>query len=95
MNSLLVSSVRLTRAGHADLQRGMLGWVSFLLGLGGLIKVDGVGLHRGGDGRYALSFPERRGRHGRRFAVICPTTDAARRAIERQVFQALGLEGWE
>jgi DNA-binding cell septation regulator SpoVG len=90
MNVLSVSSVRLVRAHRDPVNSTLLGWVSFRLG--GEVKVDGVALHRSQAGRYSLAFPERTDRQGGRHAVICPITDSARRAIEQQVFAALGLE---
>ena len=45
------------------------------------------------DGRLALSFPERRDLAGGSHHYMRPLNDAARRAIEAQVFAALGLEG--
>jgi hypothetical protein len=43
-------------------------------------------------GHLALSFPVRHDSHGGQHAVVRPLDDAARRAIEAQVFVALHLE---
>jgi hypothetical protein len=80
-----VSAVEFRHAHHADQQRGLLGWASFVLD--DAVLVDGVALRRTRAGRLVLSFPDRR--HPR----LRPVDDEARRAIERQVFAALDAQG--
>ena len=73
-----------------DRETGLLGWVA--LEVDGLLVVDAVAVRRTRDGRLVLSFPERTDSQGRRHPLVRPLDDAARRAIERQVLAALGLE---
>ena len=54
--------------------------------------LDGITLRRTADGRFALSFPERTDRGGRRHAYIRPINDAARQQIERQVLKGLAAD---
>ena len=68
---------------------GLLGWIEF--SVAGL-RVEGVTLRRTADGRYALSFPERRLLRNHRRYYVRPLDDRARRHIERQVFSALHLD---
>jgi len=89
-NHLVVSHVRLTAAPDDAQERGLLGWISLVLN--DTIKLDGVTLRRTAGGRLALSFPARRDAGGRQHQYVRPLDDRARREIESQVFQALGLE---
>ena len=84
-----VTSVRLTRAPDPDQERGLLGWVYFVLD--GALALDGVALRRTRDGRRTLSFPSRRDREGRQHPYVRPLSAEARSAIEEQVLDALGL----
>jgi DNA-binding cell septation regulator SpoVG len=72
----------------AERQReGLPGW--FSITLNGALAVDGIALRRTRAGELALSFPERRDRAGNRHSVVRPISNEARRAIERQVLDAL------
>jgi DNA-binding cell septation regulator SpoVG len=71
------------RGSDADVRAGLLGFISVLYGA---VVIDGITVRRTEQGRLALSFPERRDRHGRRHSVVRPVDDAARRAIEAAVF---------
>ena len=84
-----VSSVRFVAASQADQTRGLLGFASFVLGP---VRIDGVTVRRTLDGRLALSFPVRHDAAGRAHAIVRPLDDAARRALEAQVFSALDLK---
>ena len=64
----------------------MLGFLS--LHYGDLI-VDGVTLRRKSDGGFALSWPARTDRGGRRHAYVRPADDRIRREIERVILGAL------
>jgi DNA-binding cell septation regulator SpoVG len=86
---LLVSEVRFTSASSDDIERGLLGWASFTVD--GNLRIDGVAVRRTLDGRLVLSFPSRRDGQGRRHAYVRPLDDDARRHVEHQVFEALGL----
>ena len=55
----------------------------------GRLVLGGIVLRRTADGRYALSFPTRTDRVGRRHSYVCPVDDDTRRAIEREVFGQL------
>ena len=85
-----ISNVHFTAAPPTDTERGLLGWVS--CSLNGNLRLDGLGLRRSVGGRHVLSFPARRDSQGRQRFFLRPLDDAARREIEHQVFQALGIE---
>ena len=71
-------------------RRGMRGWLTLRIDR---LVVDGVSLRESPNGALALSFPERRDSANRRHAVVRPQDDGTRRAIEEQVFSALGVKG--
>ena len=83
----VVTAVQFTPAGDAERQTGLLGWVTCVLG--DLLRLDGIAVRRTRVGRLALSFPRGRGKH----PPVRPSDDEARRAIERQIFDAIGLDG--
>ena len=87
---LRVTSVTFTDAPPDHVAKGLLGWVS--VEIDGALQIDGVTVRQTWDRRLALSFPERRSGSGRRYALVRPIGDAARRSIERQVFEMLDLE---
>ena len=74
-------------AGEQDVRKGLLGWIS--VEYGSLI-LDGITLRRTLDDRFALSFPSRSDRDGRRHAFVRPADDAARQQIERELLWQLG-----
>ena len=84
-----VRDVRYQAAPASDAHRGLLGFVSFRIGVG--LRVDGVTLRRSREGRLVLSFPARRDRRGAEHPYLRPINDSTREAIEGQVFAALGL----
>ena len=69
---------------------GLLGYVGLRLGD---LCLDGLTLRRTTYGELRLSYPARRDRSGRDHPLVRPVDDAARRVIEAQVFEALGLGG--
>lgn len=75
------------RASDDDIRTGLLGFIS--VEYGSLI-LDSIVLRRTTEGRYALSFPARTDRSGRRHAYVRPIDDDARRAIEREILWQLG-----
>ena len=83
------SEVRFTPGDPGDRASGLLGFVR--LNYGALV-LDGLVLRRTLDGRLTLSYPRRKGRGGAIHSIMRPIDDAARRAIEAAVFQALGLD---
>jgi len=86
-NRPFVTSVRLSPTIAADVERGLLGWLSF--DIDGTWHVDGVALRRTRSGRLALSFPARDGRGGFRRTFLRPTCDRARLEIERAVLATI------
>ncbi len=65
----------------------LLGFVSFRLGHA--VVVDGVAVHRSGDGAVRLAFPQRIDRAGGKHAIVRPFDQAARDAITAQVAAVL------
>ena len=84
-----ISAVRFSAAAGHDLASGLLGWASFTIC--GLLRVDGVTVRRTRAGRIALSWPERRDRAGIGHSIVRPINDGARRILEAQVLDALGI----
>lgn len=76
-------------ASISDRNRGLLGWL--VIEVDGLFRVEGTTLRRTRAGRLTLSFPVRHDSTGRQHSIVRPLDDTARHAIERQVFEALGL----
>lgn len=84
------SSIRLrswVRASDAEIRTGLLGYISVHYGS---FIIDGLVLRRTASGRTTLSFPARTDRSGRRHSYIRPEDDAARRAVEREIFSQIG-----
>ena len=90
---LRVADVRLVPANAEDQRTGLVGFVSATLN--GRLRLGGLALRRTAAGRCRLSFPVRDDGAGRRWALVRPIDDAARRDIEKQVFAAIGLEDLE
>lgn len=86
-----VSRVLLVQATPTEIERGLLGWVSF--DLDGVLRVDGVALRRRLDGKPTLSFPCRKGRAGDSHPYLRPLDAQTRAVLERLVFAALNLDG--
>jgi hypothetical protein len=82
------SNMHFTPASPADRERGLLGYVSVVLG--GLVVIDSICLRRTRDNRLTLSFPEREDGLGRRHPLVRPVDDDARRAIEAAIIAAIG-----
>jgi DNA-binding cell septation regulator SpoVG len=85
-----ITNVRFSAAAPELARGGLLGFISCVVN--GSFCVDGIALRRTRDGRRALSFPSRRDRRGREHPILVPIDDETRRAIECQVFEALGAE---
>lgn len=75
------------RGSDEDVRSGLLGFISVEFGPW---IFDGITLRRTAEGRFALSFPARTDRAGRRHAYIRPSDDTARREIESQILRQLG-----
>ena len=74
-------------ANETEIRSGLLGYVS--VRYGDLI-LDGLVLRKTADGRYAISFPARTDRAGRKHSYIRPVDNAAREVIERELLWQLG-----
>ena len=83
---MIAHDVRYVPAQPSDRASGLLGYVSFTVG--GL-RIDGTTVRRTRDGRYALSFAERRDSAGKPHPIIRPLTPAAREEIEEAVLGVL------
>ena len=73
-------------ASEQDAHTGLLGYLSVAYGN---LVLDGITLRRTADGRFALSFPARTDRGGRRHPFVRPADDEARKAIEREILSQL------
>lgn len=81
------------RGSDEDIRSGLLGYLSIFYGD---VILDGVTVRRTADGRFTLSYPERRDARGHRHPYIRPIDDDARQRIERAVFgEATVAEGVE
>ena len=89
MADLTITEVRFTPASREQVRTGLVGWIRCVVG-GGL-KIDGIAVRRTALGRATVAFPERVDGKGRRHPVVHPISDAARRAVERQILGALGI----
>lgn len=87
-SSLQIGDVRFTSS--ASDRSGLLGWVS--LTLNDSVRLDGLALRRTLRARLTLSFPVRKDRSGNKHPLVRPLDNETRVEIERQVFEALGLE---
>ncbi len=65
----------------------MLGYLSVEYGS---LVLDGIVLRKTTEGRYALSFPARTDRAGRKHSFIRPAGNEAREAIESEILRQLG-----
>lgn len=88
-NSIEISSFGFIHATEAEVETGLLGWLT--LAINDALQIDGVTLRRTRAGEFRLSYPEPRDRHGVKHTVVRPLHDEARRDIETQVFKLLGL----
>ena len=88
-HEIRVEDVTFRGAGRADVEKGLLGWTSFTVNAA--LRLDGIAVRRTLHGTYALSFPGRQVRGGRRHFWVRPLTDGARLEIEHQVISAIGL----
>ena len=75
------------RASDEDQRTGLLGYASVTYGD---LVLDGITLRRTADGRYALSFPARTDRAGKRHSYVRPADDEARKNIEAELLWQLG-----
>jgi len=74
------------RASDQDVRDGLLGYLSVFYGA---LVLDGITLRQTADRRFALSFPAKTDRGGRKHPYFRPIDDAARVAIEREILWQL------
>ena len=87
---LELSDVVFTGASAEEVETGLVGFVSFVIG--DVLVVDGVTVRRTRKGRVALTFPEREDGAGRRHPLLRPKNDRARRILEDLVLARIGLD---
>lgn len=75
------------KAGESEIRTGLLGYLSVVYGD---LILDGIVLRRTADSRFALSFPARTDKSGRRHSYIRPASDDVRQEIERELLWQLG-----
>lgn len=88
-----ISNVRARTAPPLGLQSGLLAIVD--LTLNDTVRIEGIPLRRSLEGRLVLSFPVCCAPRARASLGIRPISDGVRRAIEEQVFRALGIKAEE
>ena len=74
------------KASESEIRTGLLGYLSVFYGD---LVLDGIVLRRPADGRFALSFPARTDKSGRRHSYIKPASDEVRQDIERELLRQL------
>jgi hypothetical protein len=74
------------KASESEIRTGLLGYLSVFYGD---LVLDGIVLRRTADGRFALSFPARTDKSGRRHSYIKPASDEVRQDIERELLRQL------
>lgn len=84
-----MSKLRFVAASAADVRRGLLGWVSFVLA--DVLVVESVAVRESRAGALTLSYPRRADRHGNARDDVRPRDDAACRTLDALVFAALGF----
>ncbi|MBK9386550.1 MAG: septation protein SpoVG family protein [Planctomycetes bacterium] len=84
-----LTAITITPASELNGDDGLLAFLN--LELDGLVRIDGVTLRLTEHGQLSLSFPSRTSRRGTKHALVRPTDRAARHAIERAIFNALGI----
>ena len=83
-----ITRARLVTAPPHLRETGLLGWL--VLTIDDVLVADGLTLRRTADGREFLAYPRREDAHGDLHFILRPTDEAARQAIEAQVFELLG-----
>ena len=86
-----VARVRFSPAPPAREASDLLGFAS--CSIADIGRIDGLAVRRVADGRYAVTFPGRRDRLGRRHLYFRPRDARARREIERRVIEELLARG--
>jgi len=89
VSGLAVTGLRYSPAAPSEATSGLLGFCSFLID--GRLRVDGIAVRRKLGGELTLAWPARTDADGRRHPYLRPIDEATRRALEADVFAALGL----
>lgn len=89
MTTVVVSEIRFSPSPSGESNRGLLGWVSFVVN--GAIRVDGVALRETMRGILTLSYPSKTTPSGGRHPYVLPVGRVACDEIQRQVLSQLGL----
>ncbi len=89
IGSATLTAIAISPASDRDTDDGLLAYLD--IELDGLVRIDGVTLRLTEEGQLSLSFPSRTSRRGKKHALVRPTDRAARHAIEKAVFHALGI----
>ena len=86
-----VTQVDVTKASGREQGMGLLAYL--VVTLDDQLILDGVTLRRTSDGRSTLSFPERRGRHGRKHPTVRPVDAESRASFQLQVLDIIRQQG--
>ena len=86
---MTITDIRFSTATTEDRRRGLLGYVSVVIG--NLLRLDGITVRRSRAGRIILSFPERRDRLGRGHPFMRPIDALARQEIEQRVLHQIRI----
>ena len=89
-NFLRVSRVQFTSASPEEVRTGLLGWASGVLNQ--VLCIQGIAIRRTLSGNFAISFPVRKDRCGRKYAILRPLNDRVRLELQHQILQAIGLQ---
>jgi hypothetical protein len=87
-NPLRVTSLRVVPAHHADRNRGVIAWLSFVVGDG--LLVDGVAFRVTEEGHPVFAWPGRKDGVGLRRYWVRPQRDDAKQEIEAQLLRQIG-----
>ncbi len=88
---LHVSRVRLTRGSARDKERGLVGYIRFLLN--GWLQLDGLTLRRRAEGGHAISYPLRKRCGDQEHHVVYPIDERARGRLDALLLEALQRKG--
>lgn len=86
MSDPAVTNVHLTPADDLAQTRGLVAFLKVTIN--GLV-VDGIVLRRCREGKYSLSFPQRRDRHGQEHPIVTPENHRVRTSLTRHILAAI------
>jgi hypothetical protein len=87
-NPLRVTSLRVIAANDVDCDRGVIAWLSFVVGDG--LLVDGVAFRITEEGHPIFAWPGRKDGVGVRRYWVRPLRDDAKQEIEAQLLRQIG-----